>query len=105
VVELEQWYVVQGRVFGYVPRRRSLGLGPRFVICIPLGYDPSTQTLEFVLESQVGYSENVDAMAEAMQEKKAKVRLVTGKIDKWFIVHNKEEKMRAFLRRLPAVAE
>jgi len=36
VVELEQWYLIQGRVYGYVPRRRMPGLGPRFVCCISL---------------------------------------------------------------------
>lgn len=105
VVELEQWYLIQERVFGYVPRRKMLELGPRFVCCVPLAYDPATQILEFVLESDVGYNENADAMAAAMQEKKAKVRLVSGKIDKWFVRNDKEEKMWGFLRGLPVEAE
>lgn len=105
MVGLEQWYLVQGRVFGYVPRKRYPGLGPRFVCCVPLAYDPATQTLEFVLDSEVGYNENVDAMAQAMQEKKARVRLVTAKIDKWFVRNGKEEQMRRFLRGLPALTE
>lgn len=104
MVELEQWYLVQGRVFGYVSRRRAPGLGPRFVCCIPLAYDPATQILEFVLECEVGYNENADAMAAAMQEKKARVRLVSAKIDKWFVKNGKEEKMRRFLRGLPVEA-
>ncbi len=103
MVELEQWYIVQGRVFGYVPRRKAPGLGPRFVCCVPLAYDPATQTLEFVLDSEVGYNEEVDAMAQAMQEEKATVRLVTAKIDKWFVRNGKEEKMRRFLRGLPQI--
>ena len=105
MIELEQWYIVQGRVFGYVPRRRMPGLGPRFVCCIPLSYDPTTRVLEFVLESDVGYNEKADAMAAAMQEKMARVRLVSAKIDKWFRVNKKEEKMWQFLRGLPVSAE
>lgn len=101
VVELKQWYLVQGRVYGYVPRRKMPTLGPRFVCCIPLAYDSATQILEFVLESEMGYSENADAMMVAMKEKKARVRLVSAKIDKWFVKNGKEEKMRRFLRGLP----
>lgn len=104
VVELEHWYIVHGRVFGYVARHKMPGIGPRFVCCIPLAYDPATQILEFVLECDVGYNENVNAMAQAMQEKRARVRLVTPKIDKWFVRNGKEEKMRRFLRGLPLEA-
>lgn len=76
------------------------GLGPRFVCCVLLAYDPQRQILEFVLESDVGYNENVDAMAAAMQDKKAIVKLVSGKIDTWFVRNDKEEKMRRFQRGL-----
>lgn len=105
MVELEQWYLIQRRVYGYVPRRKMPGMGPRFVCCIPLTYNPETQIMEFVLECEVGYNENVDAMAAAMQEKKARVRLISAKIDKWFVRNEKEERMWEFLRGLPAESD
>ncbi len=104
-VELEQWYIVQGALYGYVNRKHGLNraLGPRFVECEPLAYDPETLTVEFILVPITGYSERADATGEAMKERTGKARLVAGKLDKWFIKNKKEGKLRGFLHALPPI--
>jgi hypothetical protein len=102
-VELEQWYIVQGTLYGYVNRKHGLNkaLGPRFVECEPKAYDPETRTVEFTIVPMAGYSESTDTTGEAMQERRGRVRLVPAKLDKWFIKNKKEEKLQRFLLALP----